>query len=199
VSGYPATIAELLNGMACETARMSYPGSMSRGRKKIVTKGSKKLIEEYFVSTFPLRELWDRPTHIAKHYDAWHRKQIHALGRFLKRKGCLGNAQNNPVAVASKFINTFMHQLMKHEHFRPLWPQLHLPLDQRVFDAFRNLNGVAMCDIKNRIGGKTAYTISYDDYLFIQNALLDYIIELNNRRNAQFTVASRIELNYLWL
>ena len=48
----------LLEKIARETARMSSPGSMGRGKKQIVRKGAKKALEEFFVTCFPMRTLW---------------------------------------------------------------------------------------------------------------------------------------------
>ena len=161
--------------------------------------GTKKKVEDYFAVRFPLYEMWDNASRIADQYDAWHEQQTKEIGRFLKRQKCLGNPNGNEFAIGSKFLNTFMYQLIKYEWARPLWRQLHLPLDARVFQMFRRTKGPAIAKIKSRIGTNTAYSISYEDYQFIQNALWEFIDELNERPNAEFQVKSRIELNYLWL
>ena len=137
---YPLTGKELSRQIGVETARMSYPGSMSRGAKQIVKAGT-------------------------------------------------------------KFLNTFMHQLMKYKRAHPLWQKLHLPLDSRVFQSFRHISvtSPAIREIITCIGEKTAYSISRKDYKFIQENLLKYIKELNSRPGSEFKVTSRIELNYLWL
>jgi hypothetical protein len=196
---YPLTKQELLERVARETARMSYPGSMSRGSTQVVMAGTKKKVEDYFAVRFPLYEVWDNASRIADQYDAWHEQRTKEIGRFLKRQKCLGNPNNNEFAIGSKFLNTFMHQLMKYEWARPLWQQLHLPLDARVFQAFSRTKGLAMAKINSCIGTNTAYSISYEDYQFIQNALWEFMAELNERPNVEFQVKSRIELNYLWL
>ena len=196
---YPLTIRELLKQVARETARMSYPGSMSRGKKQVVKGGAKLKIEEYFVSAFPLATLWTDTRQIADNDDDWHEQQTQALGRFLVRHECLGNPANNSSAVGAKFINTFMHQLTKYERLRPLWPHLHLPLDVRVFQSFALLDSPAITKIRERVGSNSAYAISYSDYKFVQDTLWDFISELNSRPGAEFKVKSRIELNYQWL
>jgi hypothetical protein len=196
---YPLTMQQLLEQIAYETARMSYPGGMSRGAKQIVTAGAKKEIEGYFVKRFPLNQLWNRATIIAKHYDLWHAEQTREIGDYLKQQKCLGYQGNNQYAVGAKVLNTFMHQLMKYEPLRPLWQQLHLPLDARVFQSFARNKTLAITKINSRIGTKTAYSILPEDYQFIQSTLWEFIDELNKRPGAEFQVRSRIELNYLWL
>jgi hypothetical protein len=88
---------------------------------------------------------------------------------------------------------------MKYEWARPLWRQLHLPLDARIFQAFTRIKSPAIAKINSCIGTNAAYSISYEDYRFIQNTLWEFIEELNGRPGAEFQVKSRIELNYLWL
>jgi hypothetical protein len=168
---YPLTKQELLKQIAHETAKMSYPGSMSRGPKQVVKSGTKAKLEDYFAVKFPLYEIWDNASHISDQYNAWHEHHTKEIGRFLKREQCLGNPNGNEFAVSAKFLNTFMHQLMKYEWARPLYRQLHLPLDTRVFKTFRLINSLAIAKIISCIGTNTAYSISYKDYKFIQNTL----------------------------
>jgi len=196
---YPLTKQELLKQVALETARMSYPGGMSRGAKQVVTAGTKEQIESYFTTKFPMHELRENVSGIADVYDRWHEQQATAIGSFLEQQRCLGNPNNNKFAVGAKFLSTFMHQLMKYEWARPLWQQLHLPLDARVFQAFTRIESPAIAKINSRIGTKTAYSISHKDYQFIQDTLWEFVEELNKRPEAEFQVQSRIELNYLWL
>lgn len=201
---YPSTVRELQTAIAQETARMSFPGSMGRGRHQVVKAGTKKQIETYFVSKFRWHALWNQTRKIAGTYDTWHKRQTKSLGAFLDNKNCLGNPRNDSLAVATKFLNTFMYQLMKYKRFRLLWSHLHLPLDGRVFQAFKQAQEMlpascAIQEINNCIGNRTAYSISYADYQFIQNKLWDFISDLNRRQGAQFLISSRIELNYFWI
>jgi hypothetical protein len=196
---YPVTVHQRLEKIAVETARMSYPGGMSRGRKKVLKKEAKKKIERFFSSVFPIDALCADVDQVTLQFDIWHAEQTQALGRFLVKKDCLGNPENNPLAVAAKLLNTFMHQLMKYEGFRPLLRQLHLPLDARIFQAFAKIDSAAINRINKLVEGKAAYEITHDDYMFIQNTLWEFIGELNERPLAEFKVTSRIELNYLWL
>jgi len=188
-----------LEQVARETARMSYPSSMSRGPRQVVKKGAKRKIEVYFAAKFPLSALGADVGQVVGHYDAWHKHQTRALGSFLVDKQGLGNMRNDSLAVAAKLINTFMHQLMKYDQFRPLWPQLHLPLDGRIFRAFARIDSPAIRKIREHVGTKTAYMISYSEYELVQDTLWQFIAELNHRPGAEFQVTSRIELNYLWL
>jgi len=196
---YPLTKQELLKQVALETARMSYPGGMGRGPKQIVKAGTKKQVEYYFTTKFPIYEVRDNASGIAAVYDSWHEKQVNAIGDFLEQQGCLGNPDNTQIAVGAKFLDTFMHQLMKYEWARPIWQQLHLPLDARVFGAFDRIESSSIAKIKSHIGGRSAYSISLKDYQFIQDALWEFVEELNKRPGAEFEIQSRIELNYLWL
>jgi hypothetical protein len=184
---YPLTKKQLLKQIACETARMSYPGSMSRGAKQVVKLGTKLRIENYFVNRFPLAALYADVDQVAHNYDTWHEEQTQALGRLLLDHNCLGNPENNAFAVGAKFINTFMHQLMKYSQFRPLWAELHLPLDARVFQSFAKItDSPAIIRIKERIGARSAYALSYDDYKFVQDVLREFISELNRRPGMEF-------------
>jgi hypothetical protein len=47
---FPVSESERLEAMARETARMSYPSSMSRGRRPLVKAGTKKAVEGFFVN-----------------------------------------------------------------------------------------------------------------------------------------------------
>jgi len=198
---YPLTKQELLKQIALETSRMSYPGGMSRGSKQIVKATTKHELEYYFANNFPMYELHDNPREIAKGYDSWHKEQSTAIGNFLDNKKLIGDFRDKEV-VGAKFLNTFMHQLMKYEWSRSLYNELHLPLDSRVLDAiksFRQIESISIKEINHRIDGKTVYSLSYADYEFIQQKLWKLIEELNQRPKVEFQIRSRIELNYLWL
>jgi hypothetical protein len=105
---------------------------------------------------------------------------------------------NDAQAVAAKFLNTFMHQLMKYEPCRTLWKALHLPLDARVFAALRPLPAASLSSIRSELA-LSPYTLNYASYLRVQRALLDLVNELNRRPGAEFRMSSRIELNWLWV
>ena len=198
----PLTKQELLKQIALETSRMSYPGSMSCGSKQIVKATAKHELERYFANEFPISELYNNAKEISKDYDDWHKKQIIAIGDLLNDKQLLGNSKNKREVVAAKFLNTFMHQLMKYEWARSLYNGLHLPLDSRVFNAFksfRQFESASIKEINNCVGKENAYSISYEDYEFIQQKLWDLIDELNKQPKIEFQIRSRIELNYFWL
>ena len=76
---YPTTKHELLDQVAIETARLSYPGGMSRGVKQVVTAGTKAKVEEYFVTGFPINALFDNASDIVNTYDGWHEQQGGAI------------------------------------------------------------------------------------------------------------------------
>jgi hypothetical protein len=191
----PITLKDLLQGVARETARMSYPGSMSRGTKPVVCGGTKALLEEYFVNYFPLREVWLHSDRLASVYDRWHQARIEEI------VGTLGtnvSPHNDPSAVAAKFLNTFMHQLMKYEPCRPLWPALHLPLDTRVFSALSKLQYKALCSVQS-LFAESPYRLTLPAYRRVQRALQALVKELNDRSAVDVRFSSRIELNWLWL
>lgn len=191
----PTSHAELLERIACETARMSYPGSMSRGKRPVVAKGTKAELEKYFVSKFPMQEVWSSTATVVDTYDTWHESRTAEIA--LAIQGHV-STHNNSQSVAAKFLNTFMHQLMKYEPCRPLLPVLHLPLDARVFSALRRLKSPALNSVLSKLTS-SPYSLPYTDHKAIQLALLSFMQELNARPKAAFSVGSRIELNWLWL
>ena len=75
----------------------------------------------------------------------------------------------------------------------------HLPLDARVFSAFRRLEYPAAGRVLEILGDKSAYAITFQDYENIQSLLWDLIADLNARPAAEVQIESRIELNLLWL
>ena len=174
---------------------MSYPASMSRGIKPIVAQHTKKEVEAYFVTNFPINDIWDSKSRALRDFDAWHAEQVHALAAKIKSKVLYGN---QPSAVAAKFINTFLHQLTKYETARPLVPLLHVPLDSRVFAKLRTLKSPALISFKAELKG-SPYKLEYIRHQEIQQALLLVLSELNKRKGAIYKFSTRIELNWLWL
>lgn len=196
---FPLTLQQWVECLARETARLSYPGGMSRGARPVVTQGAKTTIEEYFATKFSLEDVWSHTSRVAQAYDEWHENHARSLESVLRRGGCLGNRENEGTVVAAKFIDTFMHQLMKYDRVRSLWRHLHLPLDSRVFASLRRLEGVAASTIRTQIGARRAYALSYEEYSRVQAELWNVISELNDRHGAEIRLTSRVELNCLWL
>lgn len=200
---YPLTMFELRQAIVRETAKVSYPGRMAGGIRPIVKQGTKESIEKYLVSVFPNNPIWLDLAAVDANYDEWHTKECLHLAEHLVQGQFLDNPGNSPSVVASKFINTFMHQLMKYEQFRPLWMKLHLPLDSQVLSGFNNLRralprSVALGNINRIARQKSAYSISFEEYTYVQENLWGVVSDLNLRPGAEFRVTSRIELNYLW-
>lgn len=191
----PITQIQLLERIARETARMSYPGSMSRGIQPVVTGGTKAKLEEYFTCQFPTNQVWASASSLVCTYDCWHKERTEEIVKKIQNHVA---PRNQPAAVASKFLNTFMYQLMKYEPCRPLLPALHLPLDARVFSALRRLNAPALKSVQCSFRS-SPYVLSYAQYQNIQSALFEFVKELNLRPQAEFKVKYRIELNWLWL
>lgn len=179
-----------LKAVAVETARMSYPGRMGGMLKP----GAKRKIQEYFEERFPLPEVWRNPKKIAGFFDDWHRRQIQVFASFLEKRGLL-KQENRAWGVASKLLNTYLHQLMKYPKLRPLYGCLHLPLDQEVRKSLRRL--AKKQSTLHRILlflQRNFYEVQYDEYLQIQDTLSRLMSELpiNERK-----LTSRIELNAL--
>jgi hypothetical protein len=191
----PLTREEFLRHIAAETARMSYPGSMSRGKRPVVFGGTKAQVERYFVVQFPLAHVWDKPREIAQTFDTWHQEQSHAIAKQIEQ---LVASYHNSIAVGTKFLNTFLHQLMKYEPCRVLWKCLHLPLDSRVFQALAKLQPTSLSAIRHYFL-QSPYTLDYTGYITIRKALNSYLDELNSRPGNGMRLTSRIELNWLWI
>ena len=162
-----STLAELLEHVARETARMSYPGSMSRGNKPVVRKGTKATLEKYFSKTFPLRGVWVSAPQVAGAYEKWHQSRATEIAKEIEAHV---SSHNNPMAVAAKFLNTFMYQLMKYEPCRALWPALHLPLDSRVFAALARLQSPSLSGVQP-LFSQSPYSLPYVAHLDIQRAV----------------------------
>lgn len=197
----------MLEQIVEETARMSYSNQMHGGNNQIVTAGTKNALKEYFTERFPIKELWRQNRISQERYDRWHRKQIEQISNEVTSE-YMGNRQNNSDAISAKFLNTFMHQLIKYEQFRYLYEKLHLPLDKKVLQALSgeniNVNEAAVeipRDLREiaRDNKDDAYAITYDNYLSIQNDLLNLKDEFNQVCPSDFKLNARIELNaFLW-
>ena len=192
---FPATKSDLFKLVVQETAKMSYPGSMSRGSRPIVAAGTKQSLSEYFESQLFIDSLCSNIGASAQKFERWHRRQVRQIAIHICDKV---RTQNKKESVAAKFLNTFMYQLMKYDYFRPLWPKLHLPLDRRIFDALRRIESPSLQAIREQLKS-SPYRMDYERHLAIQQVLLNFIKEINERPRMQFKIISRIELNLLWV
>jgi hypothetical protein len=201
---------EYLEAIARETAKMSYPGSMSRGKKPIVKAKTKEALEDYFVSKkFPIEELWDGTGGAYTNYDEWHAKQTKKISDKVVAKK-LADKNREPLAVSVKFLNTFMHQLIKYKKFQKLYPFLHLPLDDKVLKrlnsklgkkkqcVFPELKELVQKYLKKKKGKKNgAYCIEESDYVTIQKWLMCLLKKYQVPQGIKLN--SRIDLNaILW-
>ncbi|MCK4428273.1 MAG: hypothetical protein KAW16_07315 [candidate division Zixibacteria bacterium] len=193
MQGFPISLHDYLRAVACETARMSFPGRMSG----IVAKGTKHAVEKYFVDEFPIHDIWKSSGIVARDYDNWHKSRVQEMGTVLNSGKYVKDKNNNAEAISAKFLNTFMHQLMKYEPLRQLWDVLHLPLDRRVFTKLTSLESEALSSVK-KIILRPPYSITYEEYSAIQGVLFKLLVELNSRPDVEFKLKSRIELNLLW-
>jgi hypothetical protein len=189
---FPLTLDEYLRAVAKETARMSWLGRMSA----ILEAGAKKDAEAYFtsdISVSAMKSVWSQRVSA---YDSWHEKRVIELARWMTRRVRTGY---RPEAVAAKLVDTFMHQLIKYEECRFLWPHLHLVLDARVFAALRTLaRDSTALRTASGILDKNPYRISIEQYKTVQEQLREFVGELNLRPNHEFNLSSRIQLNLLW-
>lgn len=191
----PLTQHDFLQRIAVETARMSYPGSMSRGIKPVVSEGTKAALEVYFRDKFPIDALWTSASAVALDYENWHATRVHEIAACIAQNVSAHNVQ---ASVAAKFLNTFMHQLMKYENARPLFNCLHLPLDARVFGKLLRIHTPSLIPLRDTFA-RSPYSLPYDRHMAVQSALYQLIAEFNSRPGAGFRLKSRIELNWLWL
>jgi len=168
---------------------------MSRGKRPVVSGGTKAEVEKYFVGQFPLQAIWASAAPIAKNFEQWHRARTTEIAQVITSKV---QSNNTPMCVAAKFLNTFLHQLMKYEKARPLVPFLHLPLDARVFSKLRRFKSSSLSGVQGFLTG-SPYALEYEAHIQIQQALLALVAELNKRPRVGFRLCSRIELNWLWL
>ena len=169
---------------------------MSRGKSPIVKADTKKRLEKYYVSQFPIMEVWRSADSIRNRYDSWHRERASEIANAIKSQI---NHPNKAVAVSAKFLDTFMYQLMKHEWARPLWPALHLPLDARVFKALREMKEPTLKPAIHLLNG-SPYILTYEQHQKIQETLLALLQTLaKDRTTDKVSLTSRIELNLLWL
>lgn len=171
---FPTSRKQYLRAVARETARMSYPGRMGG----IVKAGTKKAVEDFFVETFPLEAMSSHAHRIARSFEEWHSDQVRKLGRQLDRRKLIKGRQNRCEAVAAKFLNTYMFQLMKYNFCRPLWNRLHLPLDRRILAALASLRrqtkSRALSTVRD-VFHRPPYSITPREYERVQQALLSFI------------------------
>jgi hypothetical protein len=185
----------LLQRIAVETARMSYPGAMSRGKKPVVAGGTKAALEGYFRDAFPIAAVWDTAPTLALSYDVWHNDRVNEIAAHI---GPRVSAHNVQASVAAKFLNTFMHQLMKYQEARPLFNCLHLPLDARVFSKLLRIHSPSLTPLRTTFE-RSPYSLPYQGHATVQASLWRFVTELNARPSVGFQLTSRIELNWLWL
>ena len=168
---------------------------MSRGKKPVVSEGTKVALEAYFRDAFPMKPVWNSAQAIATKYDIWHANRVSEIAAHIAEKV---STYNVAASVAAKFLNTFMHQLMKYENARPLFTCLYLPLDARVFAKLRRIHSPSLTPLRDTFS-RSPYSLPYEQHSAIQGALWRFIAELNARPGARFQLTSRIELNWLWL
>ena len=189
----PTGKADYLKCVARESYRMSYSG------QRLVKFGVKKNVEEeYFVNQFPMQDVWDNAAATSQRFDAWHEEHVKKLSPLLK--GQMQKAEYKEDAIAAKFLNTFLHQLMKFKQCQPLWRHLHLPLDGLVFDELKALakESQALKPVA-KLFDQVPYSIKLEDYKLIQKALMKYVNELNRQSAVKPKLTSRIEFNpILW-
>lgn len=198
----PLKLEERLKGIARETARMSRPGHMS----PILKKKTMDIVKDYFSDQFipRLRDIWSTKSKIE--YYNWHKQRVNEISGILKKRELIKELDKNNAptnykskAVACKLLDTFMHQLMKYEECRYLYNDLHLVLDRGVFGNLRRLvKSYSSLEPIKLILKRNPYTITYEEYMEIEEQLWQFIDELNRKiPKAKDRICSRIELNSL--
>jgi hypothetical protein len=159
---------------------------------RVVDGNTKCAVEGYFVKDFPIRDLWQGAHEISGRFDDWHKERTYGL------RECIGlqKATDKREAVAAKFLDTFLHQLMKYEKFRPLYPKLHLPLDRIVFNALWRCECPVLNPVRDVLQ-KPPYEITYVQYTQVQDALAQLVLGLNRRTGCDYKLQGRIDLNAL--
>ncbi len=204
MESFPTQLPGFLKLLVRENARIAYPPSMSRGKiaSRVVHQGTKAAVGSYFVSSFPIEELWADADGIARHYASWHELQVGPLSQFLHLSKCLSNRKNTTSAVACKFLDTFMLTLMRYPRFQVLRGSLYLPLDRNAFTAIRALSRdyAVFDEVRQLVREKTSYSIEYPEYAACQRALRRFLGVLNRRKEMGFRVEAVADLNsYFWI
>ena len=194
----PVLASEYLRNIAIESARMSYPASMTRGEnpplKQADGKDTVKLeIERYFADLFPIVDIWDTQV---RDFDRWHKKVTKHLSGFIRRNACVGKGRKT-TGLATKFLNTFLYQLAKYPSAQFLYEDLHLPLDRKIFTRLARVDAEALAEVEGLLR-KSPYTFNYTDYMKVQRALRQLTLMLNDRRDAEYDIQSNVEFNWLW-
>jgi hypothetical protein len=192
---FPNKLSDYLKCLARETAKMSFPGRMSG----VVRAGTKNRVENYFSDRFPMEDTWHNSRQIAQRFDKWHQDRVRELAKCIKT---FKKKETDCVeAIAAKFLNTFLYQLMKHGPCQPLRSRLHLPIDRRVLGELNKLkhlpSGHALKKLDRDLVNRP-YALTYLKYFEIQDILLELIKDLNRCPDCEKKLESRIELNLLW-
>jgi len=132
---------------------------------------------------------------VASDYDNWHAARVKKIAAQI---GQDVSKRNDRSSVSAKFLNTFMHQIMKYQEPRPLFDCLHLPLDRRVFNSLRRVSSLDLPQLTGS-NNPSPYALPYAKHAIVQKALWQFIRCINALPGVDFKLTSRIELNWLWL
>lgn len=181
-----------------ETAKISWPGRMSGGRRPLLKAKAKVCVETFFAGDFRLGDLLANKLRSQQCFDRGHWDRVERLAGRLAEFNA--TRENQPSAISAKLVNTFFHQLMKYEDFRYLWRFLHLPLDGQIFSELVKKKW----DFKNKasiseIIRKPPYTINEEEYHSVQTSLWSLVKWINDTCLWNRQLTSRIELNLLWI
>ena len=188
----PHTIQERVRCIAIETARMSYSNRMGQ----VVHKGTKSRIQSYFEKMTLLKSLLGK-NQIKSHddFDNWHHRAINSMGNIIGKEAKQGYCHKS---VAAKFLNVFLHQLVKYPEAHHLLEYLHLPLDGIVFKKLKDINSCHIDPIRPILQENASpYKLQYHKHILIQKYLLEYVTDFNTRARSQMKI-NRIHLNWLW-
>ena len=141
----------------------------------------------------PLTRIWSQGI---RDYDRWHKRQTIALAEHLLEHEHIPEDRHED-GIAAKFLNTYMHQLMKYGAPRYLYTRLHLTLDQKILDHLKRMRWPEAAAINNLLK-KSPYKMAYSEYAKIQSAIAGFIEGKNTQLPRRMTIDSRVELNWLW-
>jgi len=194
------TRSSFLKGVIRESAKIGFPGRMAGGRGPLVGQIKKRTIEFFLKQTFEdFKSGRPRPSR----YRAWHEKLSNRFANGLQ-DGSLGvqvRKKKSPFAIGAKFVDTFIHQLIRYPEYSKLYPAIYLPLDRKVTPHLRkNLTANDLLPRGGRLSkclnADKIYELEREDYYFIQAQLS----ELTQRIAIKIgrPNMARIELNILW-
>lgn len=183
---------DYIRRLVVESFRMGYPAGMNRGKNPVIKGAIKDELLAHFKTKVADKVMSDVPG--PERYVLWHKKLCRSLESVFH--GRLGD-ERKLFPITAKFIDTFMHQMMKYEDYRDLYGVIFLPLDGIVTPKLKKMfkeeglmdNGL---DTFFELG---PYKIDDGVYYLVQEKLNDLATQVGARIGKSIF---RIDLNVLW-